>query len=309
MSKEDEVQPRRRLLRRWWTYLPLVLVALWATWSLVSMRLVAKHEATLEHDPKTGFMVGADPFDFRPEHPKGVVLFVHGFLGTPNNFNTLPAQVAEAGWCAKSMMLPGYSTAPSDVIGVTAADLLNATKETVTGLREEYGRVVLLGHSMGGAIVTSCASEIPVDGLILAAPYFKTQFHWYYILPAETWAKFVTPIFWWAPSMDRPVNLRASKPHIVSYQWAHRDAMRAAIALSQEAGKRETLDAIHCPVLLVHSRGDSVTSLDAAEKAVAAMPAEHKETVVLERSDHVIFWDYDAEIVSAAVLKFLAELN
>lgn len=309
MSDGRQAAAKRRRWPRWLLLLILLAVAGVIGQNVAMGWFAKRYEATLPRDPVTGLMRGAAPFDIRPISPKGVVLFIHGFSGTPNNFNVLPARVADAGWRAKSLLLPGHGTTPSDTIGVTADNMLDFTRSEIAGLRAEHETVVLLGHSMGGAVATVCAVQEKADGLILAAPFFRVRHYGRYVLPVETWARVMSPMVRWLPSLQKPVNLESSKPHIYSYDWSHRDAVLAAIALSQRAGARETLAAVTCPVLLVHSVGDKVTDFNAAQSAVAAMPAEDKTVVPLTRSDHVIFWDYEAEETAQAVVAFLARLN
>lgn len=285
---------------------PRAAVARRAAQSMGVCSAMPENTVSLEREPETGYMAGAAPFDLIPDKARGVVLFIHGYGGTPNNFHTLPTRVAGEGWRARSIMLPGHGTLPSAMRGVTAGSMLDAVAQEIQTLRKAHERIILLGHSMGGAIATVSAAKHPVDGLILAAPYFKMAYRPYYMLSPETWASLLTPLLHWAPLLGQPVKLKTSRPKIVSYRWSHRDAMRAAIALGKRARAPEVLDAISCPVLLLHGALDGVTSLAAAEEAVAAMPAQRKQTVVLERSDHVIFWDYDAEAVEDVVAGFLA---
>jgi alpha-beta hydrolase superfamily lysophospholipase len=95
-------------------------------WNRIADRIVARHDAATPRDPKTGIMRGAEAGDFGPENARGAVLFIHGFSGNGNHFERLPEQVAEAGWHARVLLLPGHGTVPADFEQTPADQLLDA---------------------------------------------------------------------------------------------------------------------------------------------------------------------------------------
>ena len=151
----------------------------------LSDRLVARYVAQAPRDPSTGILLGAEPRDIRPARPRGAVLLVHGFNGSPNNFNDLPDRLAAAGWRVRAMLLPGHGTTPYAFEQTTPDDLRAAVTATLRELRREHDAVALLGHSMGGALAVLAAAEEPPDALLLVAPFFRVTHRWFHPLPVE----------------------------------------------------------------------------------------------------------------------------
>lgn len=264
-------------------------------------------------DPETGIMRGAEPRDLNPESALGTVLFVHGFSGTPNNFAELPDAVAAAGWRARVMLLPGHGTDPKAFAATPKEALVDAVLGELRALAAADGPVVLAGHSMGGALVTLAAAREPelVRGLVLAAPYYAVTRRWYYGLKPETWLRLLGPVVPWvySPQAMQPVRKREARPLIVSYNWIPTSAMFVANSIAEDAASPDTLARVTAPALLVHSRLDRVTSPPAAERAFGLLGSTEKRAVWLANSDHIIFWDYEAEVVEREVLAFLAGLE
>lgn len=285
----------------------LTAVSAWGGYHAISARLVARSDARLPRNPETGILLGAEPRDLGPADAPGVVLFVHGFLGGSNNFADLPDRVAAAGWRARVTLLPGHGTSPLDLEKTTLAELEQAVLDEVRALRQQHQTVVLLGHSMGGALATRAASTERVEGLILCAPYFGVTHRWYYGLRPETWAEIGAPTFRWVykGNLFRQVNRKDDRKKILSYQWTPVRSITMLMELGCRVNEPVTLDAIACPVLLIHSRDDSAASPEAAEKAVQAMPAQDKTFLWLSRSNHILFWDFERDEVAQAVLEFL----
>lgn len=266
-------------------------------------------DAATERNPETGVIRGAEPLELGPQGAQGAVLFVHGFSGCPNNFNDLPYRVAAAGWRVKAMLLPGHGTSPLDFERTGADELLDAVKREAAGLRQEHERLVILGHSMGGALATLAAAEMKLDGLVLAAPYYAIKFNWYYLLPVEQWVKLLGPAVRWvyASADKQPVKRREVSREILSYLWIPTKAAAMAMGLAQRAAEPEAARRITCPSLLLHGKTDSVTSPEAAKAVFEAIPAPKKRAVWLDNSDHIIFWDYDREQVAKEVIGFLED--
>ncbi len=272
---------------------------------------VKRYDATVPRNPETGIILGAEPRELGPEDAPNAVLFVHGFSGTGNNYNDLPDRVAAAGWRARVMLLPGHGTSPFSFEKTTAGELLSAVIQELKVLRDRHKKVVLMGHSMGGALATLAAGQMPLDGLMLAAPYYSVTFKWYYLIPAEQWARLFSPMVRWiySPAENQPVNRREVRSQILSYPWIPTRAFLTAMTLAEQARKLETLQRIHCPVLLLHSLKDNVTAPSSAAKAFGEIPSAQKRAVWLENSDHIIFWDYDQEQVAEETLAFLKQVT
>ncbi|MBI4559169.1 MAG: alpha/beta fold hydrolase [Candidatus Hydrogenedentes bacterium] len=298
-------------MRRKWSRRFLIvfggMALLWIGNFFLSDYLVSREDARVPRDPETGVMVGAEARELGPADASGAVLFVHGYIGAGNNFADVPEQVAKHGWRVRVMRLPGHGTSPREVENVTAAELLKAVQSELAGLRKDCKKVVLVGHSMGGTLCTLAAAEEPVDALILAAPYFAVTYHWYYGLRPETWARAAARLARWGykGKLFVQVNRKEAKDDIVSYTWAPTRTMLTLSELGAQAQDPETLKLVTCPVLLLHGRGDVAASPQAAEKAFEAMGSTNKQAVWLERSNHHVFWDYDAKEVAEEVLAFL----
>ena len=274
---------------------------------MLTEHLVARSDARAPRDPETGLLEGAEPRDLGPKDAPGAVLLVHGFLGAGQNFGELPEALAEHGWRARAMLLPGHGTSPRDLETVDADELVDAVFAEAQALANEHGNVVLIGHSMGGALCTLAAAQGHADGLVLVAPYFEVTHRWYYILPPEQWIRIGSPIVRWVykGQMLIQVNRPEAKDKILSYEWAPTRAGRTLAELGERARASECLDRVTCPVLLLHSHGDEASSPEAAEKAWEGMASTDKRIAWFDRSNHHLFFDYDREEVVAEILTFL----
>lgn len=281
---------------------------LWNTWSDRHVRLL---DASTTRDPDTGVIRGAEPVRLGPENTRRAILMVHGFAGTPNNLNELPARIAATGWHVHAMLLPGHGTSPR-AFEVTAAEQLEAAVVTeLDALRNRYETVVLLGHSMGGALATLIAARCKVDGLILVSPYYAVAHRWYYLLRPEKWAALLSPVVRWVYRSVRmqPVNRVEAQEKILSYHWIPVRSVLMAMSLAARARCEEVAANITAPVLLIRSRRDGVIDTTLAQQMFEKFPSAHKRAVCLQNSDHIVFWDYDREEVVAQVTDFLQDIS
>lgn len=300
-------------LRRLWRLRPLLLytfmslVVLGLAYSFWADHAVSQTDKATPRDPKTGIILGAEPRWLGPEDSTRAVLMVHGFIGTPQNYNTLPDAIAAQGWRVHVMLLPGHGTSPRDFERTSADQLQDGVLDAARKLHAKYPTVVLVGHSMGGALVTLAASKEPVDGLILCAPFFGLTTERVLGMEVASWAKLLSPALRWLPGRKNgaPVNMPEHRDKVLSYRWVPTQAALAAFEVGRRANTPEVAQAITMPTLLIHSTLDKVTGFNSSEAALERFATKDKDTVTLTKSNHVIFWDYEAPETEAAVLKFL----
>jgi len=271
---------------------------------------VSEYERSLDRDPATGIMRGAEPYVSGRGGSEGAALLVHGFLGAGSNFNRLPERLAGMGWEVHVMLLPGHGTTPRDLEKVTPDDMVRAVRDEVLELRRKHERILLVGHSMGGALCTIAAADAEVSGLVLCAPFFEVTRKRWYLLRPERWAGLFGHVARWVYKGEVfvMVNRREAKEHILSYRWAPMKGIATLFEVGRRASSPDVLRRITCPVLLIHSRGDDASSWKAAERAFGMMKSPRKRTVLLEDSNHHLFWDYDRERVMEEIELFAASL-
>jgi len=307
----DEEQQRRKRWRPLLAYAFLACAVALVLLNLVTDARVSRYDATAPRDPASGLLAGMTPRKLGPASGQKAVLFVHGFIGAQSNFNTLPDAVADAGWYVETMRLPGHGTSPRDFERTTADELVAGVAEAVAALRTRYATLVVVGHSMGGSLSALAAAEVPVDGLVLCAPYFGLTQHRVLGVKTAWLAQRIATVVRWLPG--RPGNGPVAKPegraHIDCYGWIPMAGALAALAIGERANDPAALKAVTAPVLAIHSKGDSVTSREATAGALSRMENAPVQTLWLERSDHVLFWDYEEAIVQERILTFLREID
>ena len=287
-----------------------VIVAL-VLFNFITDHRVSRYEANAAREPGTPYLEGMAPRTLGPADADKAVLFVHGFIGAQSNFAQLPDAVAESGWHVETMRLPGHGTSPRDFERTTADELEAGVLDAVRALKADYETVVIVGHSMGGALSTLVAAQEPVDGLVLCAPYFGLTYQRILGINTNWLAKRTALVIRWLPG--RPGNGPVAKPsgraHIDCYGWIPTAGTLTALEVSERANREAVLGTVTGPVFAIHSRNDSVTSHEATAEALKKITSASVQTTWLERSDHVIFWDYEAEQVTKEIVTFLKELE
>jgi len=262
--------------------------------------------SVVPRDPVTGIMKGAEPVVLKHASSKKAALLIHGFIGTPTDFGRLPELLHKDGFDVYVPLLPGHGTDPRNFAKTTADRLESFVLNRHRLLTKEYEEVVLIGFSMGGALTALTAVKEPVDKLVLLAPYFKISHQWYYVLPAEWYQKAFRNIipYTYRPLAFKQVRKREAMPFILDYNFVSLKGGGEAIELGRRAGR--SVNVMGQPTLIVHSRYDKATDYNATRAVAKKLSGQDgSKFVTLENSNHVMLWDYDAELVENEILKFV----
>lgn len=115
---------------------------------------------------------------------KSAALLVHGFPGSPDEMRPLATSLHDAGWTVRAMLLPGFGAQINTLNQRTYQEWSGAVKSELEALKREYSPVLLIGNSMGGALSIAAAAQLPIDRLILLAPFYKLRHILWTMLPA-----------------------------------------------------------------------------------------------------------------------------
>lgn len=249
------------------------------------------------------------PFELPPvgrASPRGGVLLLHGFTGSPFEMRPLGERLAREGFHASGILLAGHGTDPSRLAGVRAEDWYGDAERGLEGLSVRIGGPVgVAGLSMGGLLAARLAALHPerVAALALLSVPFRAH---------PTWRRFVLPLATWSP-IARHLTYRKGEgsdirdPGARSANPSYREAPMTAVGefVRVVAETRPLLSRIEAPTLLLHGRLDRTASLSDARRTAATLPpAAAARLVVLEGSGHVITVDVDRERVADEVAGF-----
>ena len=293
--------------------LVLVLSAL-LLYSCATERAVRRNAAKADRAPITGVIRGLEAVTILPSSSQTssatldtACLLVHGFIGSPRDFGDFGEYLAQRGLTVRMMRLPGHCTTPVDFAYLSRGALLAAVRQEYLNLRREFKTVYVVGFSMGATLSVLLASQESVDRLVLAAPYYSVRYRWHYILPLETWNRLLRGFIHYIPKPEGfiQVNDRSVVHNIFTYDFIPTAGVSQLVELGVEARRKDVLEKVKCPVLMIHSSGDMAASFSASRRAYALLGSEDKESLWLTRSNHHIFWDYDRAALKKRIADFL----
>ncbi|HMQ55258.1 MAG TPA: alpha/beta fold hydrolase [Anaerolineae bacterium] len=105
-------------------------------------------------------------------------LLVHGFPGTAAELRPLAMALHQQGWTTRGLLLPGFGPEFETLFDRQQSEWSAALSQAATELKRLYSPVVLIGYSMGAALVLQTAVEQRPDGLILLAPFRRLGAAW-----------------------------------------------------------------------------------------------------------------------------------
>jgi len=242
--------------------------------------------------------------DNPPEN--GVVIFLHGCMGSPRQFDRLATAVHKQGRTAAALLLPGHGTTARDFAAGTFARWQSFVDAEVERFSGAYADVVLAGHSMGGLLAinaaTGCSYTIhsSIRGIFtIACPFKLTTVSAYTIKVRlkQAFSRKNNPII-------KSYRDGSSVPPSPSMIWHTRKPAAEIKKLMLAA--RENLPSLRSPVFAVYSASDeltSVISLDIFKKELTGARFEH---LLLTDSLHAYYPEHEQALVEQALLGFTA---
>ena len=232
------------------------------------------------------------------------VLLLHGYGGSPHDMRPPADALKQAGIAHHAPALPGHDRTPREMISVTHAQWLRATRAAYDALKKKHDRVSVVGFSMGGSLALCLAAEVEVEKLVVVSPYFRVQPRWYYFGSAEAWAG---RMHGWKPYVKKWRIGQINDPAgLARYRAFEVLPVRTTLELAAlGALAREKAKAVTADTLWLHSIGDSVAAFDTSRAAFLTLPAARKEFVPYARSNHILLYDYDAPDALRRITHFL----
>jgi carboxylesterase len=206
------------------------------------------------------------------------------------------------------MRLPGHGTTPRDFAAQTPETIYEGVRAEFEALKGRFEEVDVVGFSMGGSLATLLAAREPVDRLVLIAPYYGVTYKWYYLLPPEAWNGVLGPVLPYVmkPKGSVQLNCPDEKDQVFSYRVIPTKGVETLMDLGRRARRKETLQAVNCPVLMLMSEGDKAASPKEARKAFERIGSSEKTAVwYSRRNNHHLLREWDRENAKQRIVDFL----
>lgn len=295
------------------------MIVLLAILGIMVLSILANYAATMYSLNKEEKSYGKPPNEVYPKFAEvsqpgktPAVLLVHGFGGSPFDFKPLTDELQKQGIAFHAILLPGHGSTPRNLKDVTEQQMMDYALNSLDILTRKYGKVTVVGFSMGGAIALNLAEKKEINQMVLFGPYIDVTKKWYYPGRPENWAKRlfrVLPYVKKRKYSKNPNFTNINDPEgfkrYDSYKHLPVKTVRELEKIAQNA--RENIGNIHCDVLWLHSKGDIAADFGSAKSLFQKIPSKNKTFVEYTKSNHIILYDFDSEDAIKRTIAFLKE--
>jgi carboxylesterase len=261
-----------------------------------------EHAASPAKDPwqRATQVLLAEPGNGRPS-----VVLLHGFGGTPRDFQALAERLSAMGYRVVVPALPEQTSVSFAYSrGRYSLDDYRAWLGEILENETAIGGAppLVVGMSMGGALAVVGAADHAIGGLVLISPYFKLAIADTWISRSARWLQWVLPV---VPKVQKAQisDPDGYKAYATGSWLVSMPAFLQLVSLAKVASGKALGLAV--PTLVLASRNDSVASFAATERLFAGRP--EVRFMACNRGNHILTYDYDRELILAEVVAFLTE--
>ncbi|HEX2784902.1 MAG TPA: alpha/beta fold hydrolase [Ilumatobacteraceae bacterium] len=208
------------------------------------------------------------------------VLCLHGLGGTGATMWPLVAACIDAGFTTLAPTLPGHGTDPTDLLGVTWTDWLDAVRA--------WEADIVVGQSMGACLALQLAAEHRCDAVVCINPVARDP-------------DAVEGLVWRKSRGHLWIVVAPSTVGEIAYERLPIDSL---IAMAEGVACID-LAAIRQPVLLITSDDDEVVDPASSDAIAAALNGDVRR-LHLRHGGHVATLDKERHLVQRAVVDFVS---
>ena len=232
------------------------------------------------------------------------VMFIHGFMGSPDQFADLADAVYEIGCTYTSVLLPGHGGGVDEFVKFGVGDWKRHIQSEIDKVKQDHKKIVLVGHSMGGllALNASLAEENKIAAVVLLSTPLQVRL----LHPRSLWLKLRLLLFPREHEIKsayiKSNSLRASRFFV--YPFAIKPVIQF-YKLVRQTKKR--LPEVFVPVYMFHSRQDETTSYQSAALLYEGLCNTKRTGFSLDKSWHAFYCGEERKMIKDQLLALIQQ--
>jgi len=243
-----------------------------------------------------------EPYFRKNPADRGLVVFIHGFMGSPNQFDEWSDAAQQHGYSTAALLLPGHGST-AKVFGAGTFERWQGHVNTeVEAFSRDYDNILLAGHSMGGLLAINAAVGCVgfVRGILTIACPFKLNFFTADVLKTrfkQLLSKKDDPI---KATYLSTCSIQQS-PSLIWHIIRPKAELEKLMATAHD-----NLPNVSVPVTAVYSSSDELTSIESLGILYSGLTGATFEQVLLSYSLHSYFTQDESELIKQALWKLMS---
>ncbi|MBW6474836.1 MAG: alpha/beta fold hydrolase [Anaerolineaceae bacterium] len=116
-----------------------------------------------------------ESFSIETSTSEMVTLYIHGIMGSPLEFRRIAETLKDENIYFKALLLPGHGSNGYNFARTSANTWQSHVNQEIQNLKNNYSKIILIGHSLGGLLALNASLLYPVDGIVLLNTPIKTR--------------------------------------------------------------------------------------------------------------------------------------
>lgn len=240
---------------------------------------------------------GAGPFYFKGNNI-GILMIHGGGGGTCADLKYIAEEIHnKEGYSIYLPLLPGFGTSPEILNETPINTWKSALIEALSVINERCSKIIVGGHSMGGALALILVGNYKVDGAFtISAPIG---------IPKKAKLVPILKIFIKYHKIDSDGFKKATNNKWVGYNKIPLTQGTKMNKLIKEM--KQVLSNIRCPVLLFQGCLDNVIKTNSMDYIYKNINSKVKRKIWLENNHHSILESPDQVIIVSELISFIKE--
>lgn len=232
---------------------------------------------------------------------KGLVIFIHGFMGNPRLFDGFAKLVNKQGYSAASLLLPGHGGSVKDFASSTREQWQAHVDAEIGRFSGDHSNIWLVGHSMGGLLALNAAvrPDVRVRGVFMIASPFKLA-----VFPIKANITRIKYIFY-RKTQPKKIAFLANAGIRFSPGVLIRIIKPFAQLRKIMRGTRVILPDVRVPVTAVYSTSDELSSIKSLDILRSGLSGAPFDQLLLSESLHAFFPAGERAEIDRALIEFL----
>lgn len=226
------------------------------------------------------------------------VVFTHGIMGSPRQFDDLVAALGQT--CSiENLLLPGHGATSREYADCNIKEWQRYLDEVVDRLSKNHDRIILVGHSLGSllSVCTALAWPDKVKGLFLIATPLRVGI-------SSRFIRRSLAIAFSRQANNPEVDLanQTSSVHFPAWYNYLQGSGRVPELFTKSHQVRHLISRLSCPVCAFWSEQDEIVDIRSSE----LLPdKDNFRKILIKNSGHYIYSPEESQLIRESFLHFV----